>query len=264
MINNRYGYFYTSDDGNDKMDICPLTGGIKPPENECIYYDCKNVNPEKLSFLYGYKYRCKLEKKQIERWHEKLVKAEETYRKLNDSLEQSRSINIDKFYAYCNELDKKMIENRQVYSFDMLLCPYHDPNDRFLVYLFEDDEVTEISVTDNIMAYMGKRYTWLKNDKVKCEMSCSTIPALLSEAINVRMHLNHKMDVKAILHIDNPVYIKDSGLNKYIDAAYGLTWHEFKKIKDKHLEITEIVNYDKIIYVKQELDVIIRREKNKL
>ena len=48
-----------------------------------------------MSFLYGHKYRCELEKKQIERWHEKLVKAEETYRKLNDSLEQSRLINID-------------------------------------------------------------------------------------------------------------------------------------------------------------------------
>jgi len=34
----------------------------------------------------------------------------------------------------------------------------------------------------------------------------------------------------------------------------------FKRVRDKHLEMTEIVNFDNIIYIKQELDEIVRRE----
>ena len=49
-------------------------------------------------------------------------------------------------------------------------------------------------------------------------------------------------------------------MGKYIEAAYGWDWLEFKKIRARHLKMTEIFSGGKAIYIKQELDEIIRRE----
>lgn len=70
----------------------------------------------------------------------------------------------------------------------------------------------------------------------------------------------HNMDVKSLIHYNNPVYVQSTAIGKYIDAMYGWDWVSFKKAMARHLEMTEIVNYGNIIYIKQELDEIIRRE----
>ena len=259
-----FNYIYADDDDyRMKPKICPLTGGRVIPEHhewDCLVYDCSDVDPEKWSILHGHRYRCEAERVQIEKWHEGRLKAAETYKRLSNSLESSRKINIDEFYEYCNNLDKEMIESRQQYSENMVVNPYHEPGDKCLIYMFEDDEVVEISVVENLFSYLGTRFDRLRSETVKCEMSSCAVPGYMAEAINVRLHLEHKMDVKSILHNDNPVYIKARNMGKYIEAAYGWDWLEFKKVRDRHLEMTEIVNYDNIIYIKQELDEIIRRE----
>lgn len=80
------------------------------------------------------------------------------------------------------------------------------------------------------------------------------------EAIIVCLRIKYHMDVNYILHHDNPVYIKASGIEKYMAAAYGLKPFHIKKMLKKNIEITAINNFGNIIYIKQELDEIIRKE----
>ena len=257
MTKENYGPYWLTE-----SKICPLTGDEVCGDSSyaCINSDCRNVQNNVRYYLHGHTYRCQRERQEIEDWHEKRVKAAETYKRLNQSLETARRINVDEFFADCDSLDEEMTKSRQPYNKDMVLTPYHDPDEKCLMYLFEDDEVVEISTVDNPFTYLSTRFDRLRDETKRFEVSCCAVPAYMSEAVNVRQHLLHKMDVKAVLHNDNPVYIKARNIGKYIDAAYGWDWLSFKKVRDQHLEMTEIVNYDNIIYIKQELDEIIRRE----
>ena len=76
----------------------------------------------------------------------------------------------------------------------------------------------------------------------------------------MNFNLRNGFDVKNILHADNPVYLKRRDVGKYIDAAYGWEWMDFQKLRNQYLTMTEIVNFDNIIYIKQELDEIVRRD----
>ena len=247
---------------NTESKICPLNGDNVCGDScyECIYEDCRNVRKDVRYYLYGHTYRCQKERKEIERWHEKRVEAAKTYKRLNQSLETARKINVGEFFAYCDSLDEEMTKNRQLYNKDMVINPYHDADEKCLIYLFENDEVVEISTVDNPFTYLSTRFDRLRDETKKFAVSCCAVPEYMSEAINVRQHLQYKMDVKAVLHNDNPVYIKARNVAKYIDAAYGWDWLSFKKVRDQHLEMTEIVNFENIIYIKQELDEIICRE----
>lgn len=242
--------------------ICPLTG--EEPSFEhfgCYYTNCSDVSPDKWNTLYGQKYRCELERNQIEGEHKREVRAAQVLNNIYNSLEQARRINLDQFFHYCNDIDCDMVKNRQEYTKELRICPYHEPEDKILVYIFEDDKVVEISIVDNIFSFMASRFNALRSQNPKGAFNCCVIPGELAGAVNVRLHLQYKMDVSAILKYDNPVYLKSRVLNKYVGAAYGLTWYDFKKIHESHLEITEIVNYENIIYLKPELDEIILREK---
>ena len=245
-----------------KPKYCPLTGERVGPECDwdCLIENCNNVDENRRYYLYGHTYRCKREMKEIVKWHENQIKAAETYRKLNKSLETARGINIDYFYEYCDNLDEEMVKSRQKYNRDMMINPYHEPNEKCLIYIFEGDEVIEISVVENPFSFLSARFDRLKDEGGNCAVNICSVPAYMAEAINVRLHLQRNMDVKAILHNDNPVYIKARSVGKYIDAVYGWDWVSFKRVRDRHLEMTEIVNFDNIIYIKQELDEIVRRE----
>ncbi len=239
--------------------ICPLSGEEIGPEcyfPECRFNNCSNVSKSTAYYIYGHIYHCDYEKRVIEDWHERQMKAAELYKRMNLSLETARTINIDDFFSYCDSLDKEMVNNRQTYNRDMMINPYHDPDEKCLIYIFENDEINEISVVDNPFVFLGSRFDRIKNGS----LSICAVPAYMAEAINVRLHLQYKMDVKAILHNDNPVYIKARNIAKYVEAAYGWDWLSFKRVRDRHLEMTEIVNYENIIYIKQELDEIVRQE----
>ena len=253
-----YGY----DDSRIEPKTCPLTGEKVWLENNyiCFQSDCSQVSKTQGYYLYGRTYRCKWERHNVVEWHDRQEKAAEVYKRLNQSLETARKIDIDEFYAYCDSLDTEMISGRQRIGRDMMINPYHDSEEKCLIYLFENDEVVEISTVENPFSYISARFEKLQDESRNCAINICAVPAYMAEAINVRLHLQHNMDVKAILHTDNPVYIKARNIGKYIDAAYGWNWLSFKRVRDKHLEMTEIVNYDNIIYIKQELDEIVRRE----
>ena len=253
--------YYDTSSSNEKK-ICPLTG--EPPSGrfiECYLSDCKRVGPNTCGTLYGKEYRCDAEKNMIKYEHDKEIKKAMEKERFQDSLIRARKTDINQFFHYCNTIDRNMIKRRQEYKENMSINPYHQPEDKCLVYLFEGEKVVEISCVDNLFSFMSSRFERLRSSDPAGAICVCDVPGYLSDAINVRLRLLHNMDVSGVLYYDNPVYIKSRALTKYISTVYGMTWYEFKKLHERHLEITEIVNFDNIIYIKQELDDIIQRER---
>ena len=239
--------------------ICPLTNKPITPNEWCYYgdYDCSDVKVDRYAGYVGEQgYRCDVERIELTKKYNK----ERENTEFNNSIIMARNIDLDHFFYFCNKLDDAMIKNRQEYTMDLKICPFHTPEQRILVYLFEGDEINEISAVDNIFSFLAKNFDILKNQVPKGYVSLCAVPAELAEAISVCLNLKYKKDTKNILKYENPIYIKSRILAKYINAVYGLKWQEFDKIRRKHLEITEIVNFDNILYLKPELDQIIQRE----
>lgn len=246
----------------DGEGYCPLTLSriTSVSSYACAVNDCSHISKDKWNILYGCKYHCEKEKEDIERMHEKREKDKRLRQEINDSFDITRGLDHDKFHEICDEIDKEMIEKRQEYNRDMQICPYHEDDEKILMYLFEDDKPAEISIVTNIFTYMAQRYVKLLDRGVKWAISYIAIPEYIADAINVNLHLRYKMNVASILHKDNPVYIKHRDVTKYFETVYGMDWHQFNKLKKEHLEITEITNYDNIIYLKKELDDIVCNE----
>lgn len=244
-----------------KEKICPLTESPVDPLYawQCNEYDCSNIDKDKWSMLYGYKIRCKKERKEIEDLHERQLKTAAEHKRFCDSLEIARSIDIDKFYQYCGQLDKVITDGRQEYTQNMLINPYHKPDEKCLIYRFEGDDVAEISVVDNVFTFLGSRFDKIRSTEIKGAVGCCAVPGYMADAINVNLHLKYKMSVAGILHYDNPVYIRARNVGKYIEHVYGIKWYEYKKMRDTALWMTEIVCYDNVLYLKQEIDELIRR-----
>lgn len=253
---NKYG------DNEYSPKICPLTGETISPEHgdyECLTHNCRNVSKEKWEILYDRKVHCEKERKDVKRVHEERIKKIMETKLLRESLETAKTINVDEFFRYCDIIDEMMINKLQDYSPNMLINPYHAEGEKCLIYLCEGMTVSEISVVDNVFNYLGTRFNKYKEHGMNFSVSCCRVPGYLAEAINVRLHLQYKMDVKSILHNNNPVYIKARSIGKYVKSVYGYEWWEFKNIRNRHLELTEIANYDNVLYIKQEIDEIIRR-----
>jgi len=78
----------------------------------------------------------------------------------------------------------------------MMINPYHNSEEKCLIYIFENDEVTEISTVDNPYSYISARYEKLQDESRNCAINICAVPEYMAEAINVRLHLQHNMDVR--------------------------------------------------------------------
>lgn len=54
--------------------------------------------------------------------------------------------------------------------------------------------------------------------------------------------------------------MKARNLKKYLDSAYGMSLQEFRTIRQNNPGMTEIVDFDSVIMIKQEIDEAIRRD----
>ncbi len=260
---DQYKYTVGRTTSGDEIKICPLTRktpNFEEDSYDCYELDCSAISSEKWELLHGHRCHCPVERQKIERWFEKQEKVKKEFQRLSGSLDVVRSIDLDEFYQTCAEIDRELIENRQEYNEKLLICPYHEDDEKLLVFLFEHDEVVKISLCENIFSFMSSRFNDFSNKDNQCAISCCSIPAYIAGAVSINLHLKHKLDASKALHYDDPVYISENGMGKYIEAAYGWDWLEFKKIRARHLEMTEIFSGGKAIYIKQELDEIIRRE----
>jgi len=250
------------EDNDMRVKICPLTGKeINEFEHySCFSYKCDDAKPDKYEYIFGCRYRCGYEKQILEERHQKQLEIARRNDIMRESHDIARSIDLDEFYEYCENINIKMYENRMSYDRKMILYPYHESYEKAFIYFFEGDEVKEMSVVDNICNYIAVRFDKLRCRENNTSISIEIVPDYLADALNIYQHLKRKRDVRIILKYDNPVYIKARFIAKYLDAVYGWNWQKFTEIRAKHLELTEIANYDNVIYLKPEIDEIIRRE----
>ena len=242
--------------------LCPLTGKELSLENnwECFEIDCSHIDANKKEYIFGRSYRCIHERHIIEKWHDAQQKAAMISKRFENSLKAAREININDFYDYCENLDTLMINNKQLFSDEISVKLFHETNEKSLIYIFNADKVINIVAVDNPLLYLSKSYNLLRDTTQKYSISVCSVNETIAEAIIVKLRLRHRIEIPRNIHYGNPVYIKGKNLKKYIETAYSGDYSSFKNLLKKQLDLTEIVDSDDIIFVKQELDELIRRE----
>lgn len=260
--NGYYGPEYfeqTVIEGEYIKKVCPLTGE-RPTNWECQLSDCAGVSSQNVDILHGRRFHigCEKEKRWIEREYDRNQLVMTRRDAMIHSLEVARAIgNLDNFFDFCNHFDAKMIERRQSY-WDFCIRPCLLPDHKHIIYLFEEEKITGIFPTDNIFNFFGSRVEQIKKPGVG--ISVGSVPFDLSDAIIVRLRLCHKLNAEQVLYFDNPIYVKSKSLNEFVNSVYGIPHYVLKKMLDNHLELTEIISKGQIIYLRPEIDQMIRRE----
>lgn len=242
--------------------ICPITGELGK-YSECDCYDCSKVRPDITETLYGQTYHCKAERDIIQRNYESELERRlerlKAYQRRLSSLEAARTIDLNDFFSFCDSIDRYLHLNKQIYSRGMTFKPYRESDEIFLVYWLEKDEVEEICTTENLFQNISNHFTKLRENP-DYSVGYRRIPMYVAEAVKVNLCLRYRIDTKSMIHYENPVYIKARNLAKYLESAYGMSWHDFNKIRKNSLGLTEIANFDNVILIKQEIDDLIKKE----
>lgn len=239
---------------------CPLDGHklTSSDYSLCFSMDCSEKSTDKYYLLYGHECYCEVRRIEIEDWYARKLDKEKKYKKMRKSHLLASEISIDDFYAYCDDIDNEMVATRQKYNSSMSINPYHSADEIALIYLFSGDKLVDTGLAINPFAFLSARFDKITDPEYDASINICSVPISIADAVNVRVRLIRNMDVSAILHNDNPVYIKNREIAKYVDAAYGWTWLDFERMRKRHLEMTEISNFGNVIYLKPELDQIIK------
>jgi hypothetical protein len=256
------GNAYDVDFIEQRYKICPITG-LATDDFSCYNLDCSKIEADKSEILYGCEYHCDVEKKRIVdefncRLQRKMDLMKADWRR-SASLEVARKIELEEFFSFCKDLETFMYQNRQAYNKDFVIIPYRDPEDLFLVFWYEKDTVIDFSVSENIVANVNVHFSKMKENP-DFTVSYRIVPGYLAEAIRIYFCIKYGVDTKNILRDDNPVYVKARNLKKYLDSAYGMSLQEFRTIRQNNPGMTEIVDFDSVIMIKQEIDEAIRRD----
>lgn len=248
--------------------VCPLDG--KPaPHFTCDMYDCSGVFPGE-SFAFDYRGRtetavCPYDMEDRKGTIDNRIAREEArkrqYQRICHSLEDScnwKSGYLGEFFDYCGELDKTLRENGASYQ-DLNIRPYHEGDEIFLIYYMEYGNPVSIRVSESLLSEINKYITRVRDNDYST-ISYLIIPKEYASEIRIYLYLKYDMDISTVLKIDNKVYLKEHDLYKWMGAAYGFTVWDVKKLREKHLELTEIVTSAGIVFIKQELNEMVARE----
>ncbi|SNU09929.1 hypothetical protein SAMN06297422_1385 [Lachnospiraceae bacterium] len=240
--------------------ICPLSGQFVDDTYSymCMYCDCSNVKSDMFYELEGKRYRCPAEKRLIEMGIERRQRKQNIRERFTNSYESSLGINVGTFEADCNELNEYLVNHCASYE-DINVKPYRGEDEIHIVYSYENGELKHIAKTENLMSMLAKYMNEANKKNAEWSASYALVNNQLIDAIIVNLYLRYNFDVVRVLDKDNPIYIKNRDVYKYLENVYGLNQHDFKKILKNNLWMTSILNYNSVIYVKQELDQIIRR-----
>ena len=240
--------------------ICPFSGQDVDDTYSyvCMYCDCSNVKADKFYELEGKKYRCPAEKRLIEMGIESRERKHNLRERLTNSYESSLGINVGEFEAGCNELNEYLVKNCAPYE-DLVVKPYRCEDEVHIVYSYENGELKHIAKTENLMNMLAKYMNEAQKNNSEWSASYVLVNNQFADAIVVNLYMRYDFDVVRVLDKDNPIYIKNKDVYKYLETIYGLNHHDFKKILKNNLWMTSILNYNSVIYIKQELDQVIRR-----
>lgn len=257
---DKYGNAYEVEIHKNLHKVCPVTGSLAV-HLDCDYENCSKVTPDKYDLLYNQRYHCEIERRNIqldfERRLQRYMDSIRADERRSKSLEVAKTINVTQFYEFCDNLEKYMEQNKQAYTQSLTIYPYHDQDTIFIAFWYDKGTLVDFSVTDNIISHMSTHFAKMRED-LSFTLSYRLIPKYLSEAIRIYFCLKYDVDTKNILKDGNPVYIRESGLKKYLKAAYGTTLVNYKLLHNFNPNMTEIVNYDSIILIKQEIDETVK------
>lgn len=182
--------------------------------------------------------------------------------KWRNSLVEARKIEADDFFSYCDQLNEKLLESRLEYNPEMTIPVFPGEGKKFIVYVIEENTVKEISLTKNLPQFFGQRLNCFLKNAHGFSISFDYVPELIAETVRIRLCLQHRISdgLAVAIHTDSPVYVSKNRLKEYIEAAYGIEWRIAKSLIKRHYELTEINLFDFTLYIKQELDQIIRLE----
>ena len=260
LEHDKYGNAYEVEMLKNLHKVCPLTG-YRAEHFDCDYKDCSKITPDKYDLLYNQRYHCEVERRNIqlefERRLQRYMDSIRADERRSKSLEVAKTINVNQFYEFCDDLEQYMKQNRQAYTQNLIIYPYHEQDTIFLVFWYDKDTLVDFSVTDNISSHMSTHFAKMRED-LNYTLSYRLIPKYLSEAVRIYFCLKYDVDTKNILKDGNPVYLRENGLKKYLLSAYGTTLINYKLLRIHNPSITEILNYDSIILIKQEIDETVK------
>ncbi len=246
-----------------KRKVCPLTGEVSTGW-VCESSDCSKVSKDKYIYVYGIECYCKEDirkaNEQYKALQNKFQKDKERKEKMLESLRSAKQIDYEQIDDYCKELDKILLRSTLKFDKELSIMPFVDKDESKLMYLIKDGTVEDIVMTGNVLLTLNKWKNKLTDPESDYSFSMLTVPASLTDVVQVNLYIRHKFDAIKILKYDNPVYISRTALAKYLENVYGWKWCTWKKAREKHLELTEIVNGDTLIYLKQEIDEIVRHQ----
>ena len=243
--------------------ICPLTGE-KAESWLCERSDCSGVSRDNFTVVHGVECYCAEDRRRanIERnvYKEREYKRNLEREKMLSSLQSARQMDYKELDDYCRGLNRTLMADVHRYDKDLSIKPYIAEGEHKVMYLIKEGTVEGISVTDNVFGILYKWKAKLAEPDGGYSFSMHDIPADIADVVQVNLYLRHGLDVSRVLKYDNPVYVNKKSLGRYIETVYGWKWPTFKKARAMHLEMTEIVNGETLIFIKQEIDEIVRRQ----
>ncbi len=243
------------------------TGEFMSPQY-CFATDCSSVKKiaEFKTCEYDGRrisYACEAERRvkedEIRRQNYKDAKKNELYHRFMDSAESAKNFDYPLFVKKSETLNKMILRTARPIR-ELTLNPYLEDGESFIVYFIKDGAPYKIQMVHDLCGAVSKSLKDLYEDPGCMVGYVRIFDNEYGITLLIALRIMHKLDVSKMLSLDDPVYVSSTAIKRYLDASYGITWRDFKKILEKHLEITEIENGGNTIYLKPELDEIIRRD----
>lgn len=240
--------------------ICPLTGKEITDEDDyiCLYSDCRNVKEDMYYPLFDSEYRCDLEKDRIRLKQNQIMRFKNKITRNTDGYEKSKDVDHTLYLKKCAEY-QNYIETTKMNYKDMIIKPFCEEGETNVVVSYKGEQVTKVVKTDCLFSALSNLYN-AADDKEQWSVGIVKVEEEFATVLQAYLCLEYGLNVTSTIKIDNPVYIKSTDIYKYVDVVYALEPHQLKKILQKNLWITEKVNSNYIVYIKQELDKAIRQE----
>ena len=185
---------------------------------------------------------------------DELKKRIDTYKA---SVEAGKKINLDEMHSFCNKIDRLIKENRKDYDINLLLNSQVEQGKSFIVYIFDEDKPCKIGHSKNLVQYTGtelKRFTGKRFG-----IGYEAVPDETIEYVVPTLLINNNLSLWGIIRPSNPIYISFGQLKKASREVYGIDLRRLKKILDlQAIDITEFDTGEDLIYIKPEIDDIIR------
>lgn len=175
-----------------------------------------------------------------------------------NSVNVAKTIDLDDLHKLCRKIDTEIMNAVEEYKPGLLVDALPEEGQSFVVYCFNGENVFKIGYTKHPMNYVETVAREFNGKKLK--LGFGTIQDELISQVIPTLMIKNVIPVKNTVGPTNPVYITDGQLRRAAREVYGIGVWGLKKVFANHLEITEIRSGDTMVYLKAEMDFIIRND----